>query len=245
MKILSSNLFQRYPEIRFGFSTRLGGVSPPPYDLNLSFSVGDERSNVIRNRDLFLGRLPARREDVAVPRQCHSSTVLRVDSSGGYDSCDALVTDKIRVFLAVSVADCVPLFLFDPENKAVAAVHIGWRGAAKGIVSHVVEKLGEEFSTESDQLVAFLGPSAGVCCYEVGDEVARLFDSRFLREMGNQKSHLDLQSFVWQELEQDGVRPRQVERTEYCTICTPELFHSYRRDGKRSGRMMGIIGLVS
>ncbi|MFQ5799524.1 MAG: peptidoglycan editing factor PgeF [Bacteroidota bacterium] len=244
MKLLSSSLFQRYPEIRFGISTRLGGVSTPPYDLNLSFSVGDERSNVIRNRDLFFGRLRISWEEVAIPGQCHSSSVLRADSGGGYDNCDALVTNEIGVFLTVSVADCVPLFLFDPKNKAVAAVHVGWRGAAQGIVFNAVKRLEEEFSTDPGDLVAFLGPAAGVCCYEVGDEVAGLFDVRFLRNARNQKRILDLQSFVRHELEQEGARPRYIETSEYCTICKPELFHSYRREGKRSGRMMGIIGLV-
>ncbi|MEE9224801.1 MAG: polyphenol oxidase family protein, partial [Bacteroidota bacterium] len=179
MKLLSSSLFQRYPEIRFGISTRLGGVSPSPYDLNLSFSVGDERSNVIRNRDLFFGRLRTSWEEVAIPGQCHSSTVLRADSGGGYDNCDALVTSEIGVFLTVSVADCVPLFLFDPKNKAVAAVHVGWRGAAQGIVFNVVKKLEEEYSTDPEAVIAYLGPSAGVCCYEVGAEVAGLFGSEF------------------------------------------------------------------
>ncbi len=244
MKLLSSSLFQRYPEIRFGISTRLGGVSPSPYDLNLSFSVGDERSNVIRNRDLFFGRLRTSWEEVAIPGQCHSSTVLRADSGGGYDNCDALVTSEIGVFLTVSVADCVPLFLFDPKNKAVAAVHVGWRGAAQGIVFNAVKKLEEEYSTDPEAVIAYLGPSAGVCCYEVGDEVAGLFDTRFLRNARNQKSFLDLKSFVWHELEQEGARPRDIETSEYCTICKPELFHSYRREGTRSGRMMGIIGLV-
>ncbi len=244
MKIVTSRLFQRYPQVRFGFTARLGGVSPPPYDLNMSFSVGDDRSNVIRNRDLLFGRMRVSWEEVAIPKQCHSSTVLRADTGGGYDNCDALVTNRIGVFLAVTVADCVPLFMFDPKNNAVAAVHLGWRGGAQDIVSRALETLNEEFSTESEDLIGFLGPAAGACCYEVGAEVANLFSTQVLRPGRNQKSFLDLKSFVRSELETKGVRAENIEASEFCTICTPELFHSYRREGSRSGRMMGLVGLA-
>ena len=244
MKILGSTLFQKFPEIRFGFSTREGGVSPQPFGLNLSFSVGDDRTNVIRNRDLFFGRMRVSWEEVAIPGQCHSTTVLRADRGGNYESSDGLVADRIGVFPVVSVADCVPLFLFDPERRAVAAVHVGWRGAAGGIVSSAVERMAQEFSTDPGDLVCYLGPSAGACCYEVGQDVGRLFASRFLRSAGGGKSLLDLPSFVREALREERVESRKIELSGCCTICNPELFHSYRREGKRSGRMMGIIGLA-
>lgn len=243
-KILYSEKFQQFPELRFGFSTRVSGVSPKPYDLNLSFSVGDDRLNVIKNRDLFFGKLRISWEEVAIPAQCHSANALRVETGGGYERCDALVTNKVGVFLTVSVADCVPLFLYDNKQKAIAAVHVGWRGGSLGIIEKTIELMKVEFETNLKDIVAYIGPAAGVCCYEVGHDVAQLFSPQFLRPKSKHKSYLDLKEFSRRELINADVQKENIEVSELCTICNAELFHSYRREGPKSGRMMGVIGLV-
>lgn len=132
---VKAECFEQYRRIRFGMSTRIGGVSPWPLGLNLSLSVGDDERNVHRNRMLFFGGLGIGLDDLAIPKQVHSTNVSVAESAGSYPECDALVTGKPGVFLCVSVADCVPVFLFDKERLIVAAIHAGWRGTANGIVS--------------------------------------------------------------------------------------------------------------
>ena len=240
--ILISEKFSRFTSIQFGFSTRNGGVSPVPLGMNLSFNVGDERTNVIRNRRLFFGALRILSEQIAVPLQCHSATVQVANQPGEYKECDGLLTNMHQVALVVSVADCVPIFIFDPTNKVIAAVHSGWRGTVQRIVTNAVTKMIAEYGSRPVELVAFIGPSAGVCCYEVGNEVGTRMDPQVVVSK-NGKTFVDLKRANMNQLTEMGVIETRIEVSSYCTICSPEIFHSYRRDRDASGRMMGAIML--
>jgi len=242
--IIRSRLFSRYPSVVFGFSTRVGGVSPEPFGMNLSFNVGDKPSRVAENRRRFLEVLNVPSDRLAIPRQSHSKTVRRVSHPGEYSNCDALVTDEEEVYLAVSVADCIPLFMYDPKKSVIAAVHVGWRGSSSGIVKETLRVLRAEFLTVAEDLVVYLGPSARACCYEVREDVASKFPPQFLHGKSPGKLMLDLVNLTKAELIEIGVQEDQIDGDGRCTICTPELFHSYRRDGERSGRMIGVIGLA-
>lgn len=240
--ILQAELLQENKRVVFGMSTRAGGVSPEPLGMNLSFRVGDAESNVRTNRELFFARLGIRADELALPMQVHSGTVRNVYEPGLYPDCDALITNRRRVFLGVSVADCVPLFLFDRRREVVAAVHAGWRGTAKRIAERTIEQMVKDFSCRAADIVAFIGPSAGDCCYEVGTDVAALFDERFVRHR-EEKFFVDLKNANAAQLVGLHVPPSSVEISSSCTICQSSLFHSYRRDRERSGRMMAVIGL--
>jgi YfiH family protein len=243
--VIRSQKFSEYPSLVFGFSTRIGGISPEPYALNLSFNVGDDPSRVVENRRRFFGSLNVPSDRLAIPRQSHSKIVRRVGYPGAYANCDALVTAEKNVYLVVSVADCVPLFLYDPNKNVAAAVHVGWRGSASGIVKETMRIFRAEFTTKPADLVVYLGPSARSCCYEVREDVANRFAPQFLQPKSPGKFLLDLTGVTRAELIENGVRRDRIEEDGRCTICTPELFHSYRRNGPRSGRMMGVIGVVA
>lgn len=243
--IIFSEKFSRYKEIRFGFSTRKGGVSSEPYGMNLSFNVGDESLNVLGNRERFFGALRIGCDELAIPHQVQGGLVHRVYTQGGYDACDGLVTNSFGVFLTISAADCLSIFMFDPIQKAIAAVHAGWRGSSMNIVERAVKLMGEEFEADASDLIIYVGPAAGICCYEVGEEVAKNFKEEFLVRNGDKNPHLDLKKHTMVELLDSGVLESNIEISNLCTICTPELFHSYRRDGKKSGRMMGVIGMTA
>lgn len=242
--IILSEKFSKYNEIKFGFSTRSGGTSPEPFGMNMSFNVGDERLNVHKNREIFFGTLRIGLDELAIPRQVQGGLVKRVYEKGGYDACDGLITNSYGVYLTVSTADCLPVFLFDPVNKAVGVVHAGWRGSEMKIVSHAIALMKEEFETSPSDLIAYVGPAAGVCCYEVGENVAQKFDNEFVIRKHSRKPHLDLKLFTKEELKKSGAEETNIEISDYCTICRADLFHSYRRDGEKSGRMMGVIGWV-
>ena len=209
----------------------------------MSLSVGDEEAIVHANRRRFYDVLDIDPGCIAIPRQVHGDVVLQISDPGLYESCDALVTDRAGVYLTVSVADCLPIFLFDPVRLVVAAVHSGWKGSVRRILSKTLSLLQDRCGSQTGDVLAFIGPGSGSCCYEVGDDVASQFDPGYSTRDPDRKARLDLKAFNRDLLIHAGVPPGQVEISDRCTICLPELFHSYRRDGQRSGRMMGVIGM--
>lgn len=240
ISIISAECFRKFPSIRFGMSTRTGGQSP--FGLNLSFSVGDREENVRRNREQFFGSLQIQLAELAIPRQVHSNVAKIAHVPGSYPDCDALIATSRRVFLCVSVADCVPVFVYDPINRAVAAIHAGWRGTAGSVVSQTLDLMQREYGTRPSDCTAFVGPGASVCCYNVGEEVASQFDNEFvLRQNGT--TFVDLKSANARQLERSGIHYSAIEVSPLCTISEPSL-HSYRRDKGNSGRMMGTIGIL-
>ena len=247
--IIRPTIFNRFPEILAAQSTRLGGVSPLPFGMNLSSHVGDAKENVEQNRKLFF-------EGVGLPRfsrvvyqnQIHSANLNEVEGSEGVvPSSDALLTSEEDVFLAVSVADCTPVLLYAPDIRVIAAVHAGWRGTEQMITLKAVRALIER-GAQPGKIHAFIGASASKEHYEVGIEVATLFDKRHLTELPEQapairKFLLDVKGANFEQLTYTGIPPEQIEVSHLCTIGSPDL-HSFRRDGKQSGRMLAIIGRI-
>ncbi|MBK8982590.1 MAG: peptidoglycan editing factor PgeF [Ignavibacteria bacterium] len=241
--IIRSEIFENFPEIIFGFSTKPGGVSPEPYCLNLSKAVGDDPDNVSANRNLFFTRLGIDESRITFQKQIHSSIVNYSPHPCHIDGCDAIFTDKKNNFIAVGVADCIPIFLYDPVSKVIAGVHSGWKGTYKKILTKTISELINKFEVNPANLTAFIGP--GICSdhYEVGEEVGILFDDKY-RYKSNGKYFLDLKKDNYDQLINSGVKHDSIEVSGLCTFCEKDLLHSYRRDGALSGRMFGIIGIV-
>lgn len=242
MAAIRPSIFNAFPEIIAAVSTREGGVSPAPLGMNLSLFVGDDPENVRRNREIFFGSLGMQVSDLAFAGQVHSARVSRVNGSGTYKDCDALMTNVRGRFLCISVADCVPILLYDPMSHTAAAVHAGWRGTAAGIVGAAIRRMEAEYGASPGAMSAYIGPSAGVCCYEVGDDVASRFDKAFVTRV-NGKAFLDLKSENRRQLTGSGINPDRIEVSPHCTISEGRLFHSYRREREKSGRMMAVIGV--
>ena len=162
--------------------TRRSGKAPERV-LNLGFTEWDSRGRVLENRKKFFRAMGAENMRIAALRQIHSDIVHRVDASaagteevaGG----DALVTREPGCLLAIQTADCVPILLADGKQRAIAAIHAGWRGTLRRIAAKALGRMQMEFGTRPQDVVAALGPSIGRCCYEVGDEVAREFQAQF------------------------------------------------------------------
>ena len=223
-------------------STRHGGVSPEPLGMNLSFRVGDEQSRVEENRKRFFGRLGIDPERIATARQCHSASVAYAKDPGVYEAVDGLITDQPNVWLAISIADCVPVLVVDQRRRVIGAFHAGWRGTAAGMVAHGIEAMKKEFDARPEDMYGFIGPSARSCCYEVGAEVAEVFQNGVI-ERRDGKTWLDLKKANLRQLIDQGIPEHQIEASPSCTICTGDLYHSYRRERERSGRMMAVIGI--
>ena len=160
MEILRSRLLDPFPH---GFTTRLGGLSRPPYDaLNLGEGVGDDPAAVAESwRRLAL----AAGVSFARVRQVHGARVVVAERAGGPgDEADAVATRTPGVAAYVSVADCVPVLVADPRGNAVAAAHAGWRGTIARVAARAVEAL-VGMGARREDLVAAVGPSIGPCCY--------------------------------------------------------------------------------
>ena len=166
-------------------------------------------------------------------KQIHSN--IAVVAGDGTTEGDALVTAEAGRYIGVRTADCVPLLLADRQRPAVAAVHAGWRGSEANIVAAVIDRMRREFGSDPGDLVVAIGPSIGRCCYEVGPEVAGLF--------GVSTRHIDLVEVNRRQLTQAGVNSANIDVCGLCTFCWPESFHSWRRDGESSGRMVAAIGI--
>jgi len=242
MNIISSKLLQSTGLIVCGISTRYGGVSPEPFSMNMSFNVGDVEENVRRNRGLFTQALGMRIDQLAIPMQVHSGVVKRANTPGYYPECDGLVTDMPQVHLCVSIADCVPVFIVETRCRVVAAIHAGWRGTSARIVGCAVEFLIREYKCSPEAIVAYIGPCAAACCYSVGQDVAEQFSGELTRKERG-KIFVDLKAANVAQLVAAGVLPEKIEVSPHCTIGEPDMFHSFRRDRERSGRMMAVIGL--
>ncbi len=239
--IILPEIFRQFPEIIAAQSTRLGGASPEPLGMNLSSHVGDVQENVDENRRRFFESIGVAGSARKVyQNQIHSANINLVSGDEGIvRESDALITWEPNVLLAVSVADCTPVLLYDPKSKLIAAVHAGWRGTEQMIALAAIRKM-VDLGAQPHNIYAFIGASASGERYEVGIEVATLFEEKHLRELGNQKFLLDVKSANLDQLLFAGIPREQIEISPLCTIADDRL-HSFRRDGKRSGRMLAVI----
>ncbi|MCX7603223.1 MAG: peptidoglycan editing factor PgeF [Bryobacteraceae bacterium] len=177
-------------------------------------------------------------------KQVHSARIVdAADWREGLEA-DGLATATPGLRLAVRTADCVPLLLFDPVARAIAAVHAGWRGAALGIALEAVRFLATRHGARAGNMIAALGPAIGGCCYEVGSEVAHQFRALFpeRNDLGT-RTKIDLREALRRQLILAGLSAAAIDVSPHCTRCGGGEFHSWRRDGPRAGRMVSLIGL--
>ena len=162
---------------------------------------------------------------------------------------DCLITRKEGIALGVFTADCLPILLYDPERRAIAVVHAGWRGTALGIARKAVEKMTSEFRCVSGNIQAALGPCIGPCCYEVDAPVKQTFEDggfswpsiSYPRREG--RWSLDLSRANSLLLEASGLRKENLAMSKLCTACRQDLFYSYRKGNRARGRQLNFIAL--
>ncbi|MEE9608598.1 MAG: polyphenol oxidase family protein [Myxococcota bacterium] len=188
------------------------------------------------------------------PRQVHGAGVVDADQCGGPEppAADAVVCAAAGVPVGILTADCVPILLASSRGSAVAAIHAGWRGLARGVVAAGVDAL-RGAALDEPELVAAIGPHIGPCCYEVDDPVLDALSPRFARDLEGalrpaRAGHalLDLGALVRLALVTAGLAASAVGALpDACTRCDRERFHSYRRDGPRAGRLVHFIAARS
>ena len=237
------------------FSTRLGGVSPlPENDLNLSGFGEDSDENIHENRRRFLSAFDGD-YSLATVWQVHGDGIKIArtpqDAANTEEKFDAVASDLPHILAGVKTADCVPILIGDPETRAFAAVHAGWRGTVRSIAAQTIKTMAAEFGSDPASLICAIGPAASCRSYEIGPDVVEEFEKHFSTSgkyfTATYDGHalIDLHLANRDQLAAWGVLEKNIFTAPFCTILRTDLFFSYRIEKKKygkTGRLMSVIG---
>lgn len=259
IRLLQFNRLSENKAITHFITTRHGGISSGQYaSFNVGEYCGDNPSAVIRNREILCNQLGIPASLLYVPLQVHGDTACVIDTTflqlpsdeqkKQLEGIDALITSEPNICIGVTTADCVPILLYATDKKVVAAIHAGWRGTARQIVTKTIHRMIDLYGCNPKQILAGIGPSISVEAYEVGEEVVQAFidaglptESIVKRNTVSGKSHLDLWKANQQQLMDAGVIMENIETAGICTYTHTDDFFSARRLGIKSGRMISCI----
>lgn len=233
------------------FSTRIGGISPPPFDsLNLGNPMGCAMADDDARIQSNYARLQRAIGCEGLPRryvhQVHGGVCLNADDPHfeNNQKADAMLSQSPRQLLSIRIADCVPILMCDETGGTVAAVHAGWRGIVAGVLAATIEQFLER--DHNHLFRAAIGPCISMQHFEVGpellDEFTRLFgDDAPIEPQRGGKGHVDLRAACYLQLLQAGLKPEHIDTTDRCTFAHQDEFYSHRRDNGITGRMAALI----
>lgn len=234
-----------FPELLVGQSTRHGGVSPEPYDsLNLGWFTPDSSGHISENRKIFFKSLEWPTEAVAESRQIHGDQVAVVDRPQQLEGYDGLVTQTVGLSLAITVADCCPILVYDPTRKVIGAAHAGWKGSHLGLASKLVASMTHAFGCAPENIHAWIGICITRPNYEVDADVADLFLPQHKTWNSKRGKYLlDIRTVNTDVLIQAGLRSDRIHQTSFGSYSHPEHFFSHRHSKGNTGRGLAVIGL--
>lgn len=257
---LAAEGFRAAGGVAHGFSTRLGGVSEGIFSsLNLGFNRGDDPDRVRENYRRFCAAIGADVNRIVMTGQIHETEIRTATPDliksdvcvpTGYD-CDGLITDQPGLVLTIFTADCIPVLLYDPVRRVIAAVHAGWRGTAKDIAGKAVDKMRLDYGCQPKRILAAIGPGISRCCFETHSDVpdamtAALGDSAspHITRLTNGKFTVDLKGINAALLMRAGVTADHIEISTDCTACLHETYWSHRVTQGRRGSQAAMIQLL-
>lgn len=238
-------LFAPFDTLIAAESTRHGGISPAPFQsLNLGINTTDDPAHVDENRRRFFEAIGAADVGFASSLQVHGTAVLHAVEAGRYAGYDALITNRPGLLIGVTVADCVPILVYDARRRAVGAAHAGWRGTAGRIVSRMLDAMQQQFGTSAGDCYAYVGTCIDERSFEVGPEVADQFeDVHKLVKADSQRVCVNLQAANVKLLIDAGVPVGQISVSPYSTVLNNSDYFSHRAEQGQTGRMLAVIGL--
>ncbi len=251
------------PEVcRHLFSTRIGGVSEGDLgSMNLSYTRGDKPENVDENFRRIAGILGCERNDFVLSHQTHTTNVRVItaeDKGKGiacerdYEDVDGLITNVPGIVLSTFYADCVPLYFLDPVKKAIGLSHSGWRGTVAKMGKVTVEKMTAEYGCKPEDIIAVIGPSICVDCYEVSMDVAQEFIVAFkdadnldkiVISKNEEKAMLDLWQANLAVLKEAGIPTENISLPDVCTSCNKDILFSHRASNGKRGNLGAFLVL--
>ena len=247
--------------VNHGFSTRLGGVSEGCFSsMNLSFDRGDRPEAVQENFRRIGKAIGVECGDMVLSQQTHTTNVRLVteeDRGKGivrkrdYTDVDGLITDVPGICLVTTYADCVPLYFADPVKKAIGLSHSGWRGTVGRICQKTIEKMQQYFGSDPSDILAAIGPSVCMDCYEVSEDVIlrfqKVFDKQDWGDLFYEKPGGKYQLNLWKANEiifrEAGILPEHMAVTNLCTHCNSTIFYSHRAAGDKRGNLCAFLAL--
>lgn len=247
--------------VRHGFSTRLGGVSEGCYSsLNLSFTRGDSEDAVRENYRRIAAAIGVKCENMVFSQQTHTINVRVVtEQERGmgftrpveYTDVDGLVTNVPDICLVTFYADCVPLYFVDPVKRVIGLSHSGWRGTVGKIGKETVRMMRQQFGSNPADILAAIGPSICMDCYEVSEDVILKFRENFAgvywKDLFYKKENGKYQLDLWKANEivfaEAGILPEHMAVTNVCTHCNSNLLYSHRAMGDKRGNLAAFLAL--
>lgn len=223
--MLDFNIFPK-EKVVVGMSSNVDG------SMRVFMDDRDKETKV--RREAFVASLGLEGLRLISPVLSHSDRILTVTSKDTDRKleCDGLVTNDPGVVLAVTAADCLPVFFYDSKNKVVGVAHAGWRGLENGVIANTVETMVREFGSKLDDIKVGVGPSIGKCHFEVKSDILPSFKPYLSEALINRegKMFLDLKYIAKEKIKDSGVLASNIEVSEDCTYCMPEKYFSNRRD---------------
>jgi len=230
------------PGLRHGIFTRKGGVSHGPFEsLNIGLGIGDTPEHVKQNRRLIAQCMSA--DSLIFSKQVHGASVLKIGNDHTPATSlvgDAMITASPGKFLAIQVADCQPVLLFDPVRRVIAAVHSGWRGSVQNVIGCTISAMVDVFGCHPQNILAGIGPSLGPCCGEFVHYRKELPDHFWMFK--DDADRFDFWAISREQLKAHGVPDKNIHTSRLCTKCRTDLFFSYRGE-KTTGRFTAVVGM--
>lgn len=245
IRIERPNIFP--PNITAGVTERNADLFP---ETGLSLLKGQilTQETVEEHRAVFAQHIEKPRKTLRFQQQVHGNLVresLETDSTAEpFVESDGLITSEEGVTLCVGIADCAGILLYDPDNRVIAGIHSGWRGTKENIVGVGIEKMQNLFGTKPSSLLAYISPCASKEKYIVREDVAQFFTEPIIQRISAEEWTFNNRAKIVQQLRAIGVKARKIQVSQGCTI-SHTRYHSHRRDGVRSGRMIAFIQMRS
>ena len=237
-------------------TTRQGGYSQGNYgQFNINCYCGDDKEAIQKNREALCQLLAIADDHLLMPHQVHLTKIAQIDDAffalpaderhQALEGVDALMTNIEGVCIGVSTADCIPVLLYDPVQRAACAIHAGWRGTVKRITEQAVAQMTAVYGTRPADIIAQIGPGIHLDCFEVGDEVYEAFQQEGFDMQAiskkKEKWHIDLPECNRLQLIAKGIPADHIAVSSICTYQQADRFFSARRLGINSGRIFTSI----
>lgn len=255
---LSFPVFDDVSGLKHAFSTRIGGKSEGVFaNMNLGLRRGDDDAVVHENFEIFCKGLGIEKSSLVAGAQDHHTNIRRVtknecgigiDKPKDMESIDGLCTNDTGVTLVIYAADCVPLYFYDPENRAIGLAHAGWRGTAADMAGTMVRRMHSEFGSNPEKIIAAVGPSIGPKSFEVDKPCADVFYEvegmdKYITDDKNGKYHVNLWNVNREYLLRAGVKEENIYIGDVDSYENSDLIFSHRKTRGQRGANIAVMQL--